>query len=166
MTATYSIPAPISTRYRFRSKPVDPRSIKVVIPTYKDWEGLRVTLDSLLALTTPPKQISVANDNPDSIVPAWLARYPVRVINYSGNRGPATARNKGFGFVEEIPAQKYLASLASQLERGGEMPDYVRNGYCPELKYRDGANDPDIFRWESEIDWVYFTDCGCTHGRR
>lgn len=74
MTAIYSMPEVISTRFRFRSKPVDPRAIKAIIPTFKDWEGLRVTLDSLLSLSTPPKEIAVANDNVEREIPEWLAK--------------------------------------------------------------------------------------------
>jgi len=89
MTATYSLPSSISKADRFRSKPVDPDRIKVVIPTYKDWEGLKTTLESLTRMQTPPSSIVVANDNPEADVPGWVKSYPVKVMNYHGNRGPA-----------------------------------------------------------------------------
>ena len=89
MTAIYSLPSSISDRFRFRSKPVRADAIKVVIPTYNDWDGLRLTVDSLLKLTIPPKKICVANDNPTHGVPDWLAQYPVEVVDYTGNLGPA-----------------------------------------------------------------------------
>lgn len=163
MTASYSIPDPISPRFRFRSKPVNARSIHVVIPTFKDWEGLRVTLDSLAQLKTPPKRISVANDNVEEDLPAWLASYPVQVINYPGNVGPAAARNRGFGLKDELPFEKVLGALNAAIRKGAALPDYLRNGHHPALKYRDYDAEPNTFMWESEIDWVYFTDCGCQH---
>jgi hypothetical protein len=163
MTAIYSLPPSISDRFRFRSKPVRADAIKVVIPTYNDWDGLRLTLDSLLKLTIPPKIICVANDNPTHGVPDWLAQYPVEVVDYTGNLGPARARNKGFGLCDELPVQKMLAGLLAAIENRTGLPDYLRNGYCPELKYRDHDKAPKSFEWESDTDWVYFTDCGCTH---
>jgi GT2 family glycosyltransferase len=164
MTASYSIPETISARLRFRSNPVRARNIRVVIPTYKDWDGLRVTLDSLLNLKTPPKKIAVANDNPDPIVPEWLHSYPVDVVNYPGNLGPAQARNRAFGLCSELPLEKTLGALTAAIAgRKGSLPDYIRNGYCADLKYRDFVESPTHFEWTSEFDWVYFTDCGCTH---
>lgn len=56
--------------------------IKAIIPTRQNWDGLRVTLDSLRNLKTPPKKIAVANDNPERGGPAWLASYPVDLIEY------------------------------------------------------------------------------------
>lgn len=163
MTATYKLPAPITTTHRYRSRPVNARKIRVVIPTYKDWDGLRVTLDSLLNLKTPPKAISVANDNPDDFVPDWLKDYPVELVNYPGNRGPAEARNRAFGFS---PAMRDLASLwafASALKHQGKIPSYWRSGDAAPLAYDERNPEPREFRWNSEMEWVYFTDCGCTH---
>ncbi|MGA3143461.1 MAG: hypothetical protein ABSF10_10530 [Verrucomicrobiota bacterium] len=36
MTAIYSIPNTISNQYRFRSKPVNARIIKAIVPTYEE----------------------------------------------------------------------------------------------------------------------------------
>lgn len=153
---------------RFRSKPVNPHNIKVIIPTYKDWDGLRVTLDSLLALRTPPKKIAVANDNPEPGVPDWLKGYPVELIDYAGNVGPARARNRGFGFQEGIGNKavpfEVTARWGLKIFRPDQpLPDHIKNGFCPELKYNLNKNTPDTFEWGSDIHWYYFTDCGCTH---
>ncbi len=166
MTAVYSIPKSISERISFRSKPVNANNIRAVVPTYRDWDGLRVTLDSLLSLQTPPKRISVANDNADDSVPDWLREYQVELVNYPGNCGPATARNKGFGLRGDVPFEKVLGILADAARGVRVDPDYIRNGYCPELKYADYDSRPDQFTWESEFDWIYFTDCGCRHDPR
>jgi GT2 family glycosyltransferase len=164
MTAIYSLPTPISRRFRFRSKPVNARHIKAIIPTFQDWDGLRVTLDSLKKLKTPPRQIVVANDNTESTVPPWLSAYrDLEIINYPGNLGPAAARNRAFGFKSEIPSGKILGALFAAIERGEPLPDYIKNGCCPQLIYRDFENNPKVFTWESEYDWCFFTDCGCTH---
>jgi len=163
MTAIYSIPNTISNQYRFRSKPVNARIIKAIVPTCNDWDGLRATLDSLLNLTTPPKQIAVANDNKEPGIPEWLKEYPVEIVDYPGNLGPAKARNRGFGLRSEIPFEKWLGAINASIERRQPLPDYVRNGYCQELKYQDFVSNPTVFGWDSPIDWYYFTDCGCTH---
>lgn len=168
MTAIYSIPNTISNQYRFRSKPVNPRVIKAIIPTYKDWDGLRVTLDSLLNLNTPPKKIAVVNDNSEPEIPPWLKNYPVEIVDYPGNRGPATARNTGFGFRngttdDPVPLSVRIKRLSLMFHPEQSLPDYIKNGYCPELKYREHESDPVVFEWDSPIDWYYFTDCGCTH---
>ena len=162
MTAIYSIPSRISERHNFRSKPVNASAIKAVIPTYNDWDGMRITVESLLNLKTPPAKIAVANDNPDP-APAWLADYEVEVIEYPGNLGPAQARNRGFGLREGFPPKGGLSAIyeAIVLKRG--LPDYARNGWAPELRFNDTFAVPTEFRWESDIDWYYFTDCGCTH---
>ena len=99
MGATHhSLPLPPKpAEVSVRTPAIDPRKIRVVVPVYKDWEGLRTTLDSLQALSPRPGAITVANDNADDRVPEWLKTYPVAVMNYSGNRGPAYARNAGSG---------------------------------------------------------------------
>ena len=162
MTAIHSIPQPISNSFRFRSKPVNARAIKAVIPTFKDWDGLRATLDSLLHLKTPPAKIAVANDNVEKDVPAWLADYPLEIVTYPGNKGPAHARNRGFGLRDDRPDGLLALSTLHTMLQTGKTPDYAKNGFCPELRFRD-FEIPDLFFWESEIDWCYFTDCGCTH---
>jgi GT2 family glycosyltransferase len=163
MTAIYQIPNTISHQYRFRSKPVNARTIKAIVPTFKDWDGLQITLDSLLALKTPPKKIVVANDNKEPGRPEWLKKYPVEIVDYPGNLGPAKARNRGFGFRQEIPGEKFVGAFLAVIEQKKALPDYIKNGCCPELKYKDFVGNPGVFEWDSPIDWYYFTDCGCTH---
>jgi glycosyltransferase involved in cell wall biosynthesis len=162
VTAIYGLPKPISGRFRFRSKPVVARAIKAIIPTCRDWDGLRVTLESLLNLKTPPKEIAVANDNAERGAPAWLASYPVKLVDYEGNLGPAKARNLGFGLRDELPFQKVVGPF-NAASSGAPWPDYLKNGFCPELRYQDHVEKPKTFEWNSGIDWYYFTDCGCTH---
>src|ERR1700676_4861118 len=102
MTATYQIPMSESAHVRFRSKPVDPRKIHVIIPTFNDWDGLRLTLDSLRRMNPSPQTITVVDDNQFKNEPVWLKDYRVDLVSsYQGNLGPAFARNIGFGFQPE-----------------------------------------------------------------
>ena len=78
----------------FKSPQVVPRKIGAVIPVYNDWSGLKTTLDSLQELSPCPGAITVVNVNVDNHIPAWLNNYPVEIINYDGNHGPAYARNQ------------------------------------------------------------------------
>ena len=112
----YSLPlSPKVDRGLFRSVKVEPEKIRVVIPVYNDWPGLKATLDSLLELDPRPGAITIANDNVDHDIPVWLKNYPVKIVDYNGNQGPAYARNQACG------------------------------------------------SYDSEFDWIYFTDCGCEH---
>ena len=94
----HDLPLPSKpTEGAFRSSKVEPEKIRVVIPVYNDWEGLKITLDSLQELSPRPGNITIVNDNADETIPEWLASYPIEIVNYEGNRGPAYARNKGCG---------------------------------------------------------------------
>ena len=92
------------TRYRYRLDRVrcpsgrpklTPEEFASSSRSIKDWEGLKITLESLGRLNPRPGAIMVANDNSDTRVPSWLKAYPIQVINYRNNRGPAYARNRG-----------------------------------------------------------------------
>ena len=92
----YSLPLPPRpNRASFKPPKIDPKKIRVVVTVYEDWEGLKVTLESLQALVPRPGAITVANDNADTNVPSWLKFYPIQLVNYRNNRGPAYARNRG-----------------------------------------------------------------------
>ena len=94
----YSLPLPPKKQTSsFKSPKIEPNRIQVVIPVYKDWEGLRTTLDSLHALNHRLGAITVANDNPEQSIPNWIRSYRIKIVNYIGNRGPAHARNRGSG---------------------------------------------------------------------
>ena len=97
-TTHHSLPLPPrSTEALFRSSKIEPAKIRVVIPVHNDWRGLKITLDSLQKLNPRPGNITVVNDNTDNSTPEWLASYPIEIVDYEGNRGPAYARNKGCG---------------------------------------------------------------------
>lgn len=161
MTATYKLPPSISPRYRFRSKPVKARSIRVVIPTYKDWDGLRVTLDSLLRLKTPPKKITVSNDNDESTYPDWLKNYPIDFLNYPGNIGPANARNNGFASGESSVSDAINMHLPPTKKSGGQ--EVIMKGWGFLNLFEEKPAGKRKMSLAGEYDWVYFTDCGCVH---
>ncbi|MBT63427.1 MAG: hypothetical protein CML13_09480 [Puniceicoccaceae bacterium] len=165
MTATYSLPSSISSGDRFRSKPVEPNAIKVVIPTYQDWEGLRTTLDSLVRMDTPPSSIVVANDNPEPEIPGWVNSYPVEVNNYRGNRGPAIARNAGFGFLDNGILTRPSSELRMRVSSIGGRKERVtaHSHTINDLSVSQYGLEPRTFEWHGKEDWVYFTDCGCEH---
>jgi GT2 family glycosyltransferase len=158
MTATYQIPPSHSSKATFRSKPVDPRDIHVVIPTYNDWEGLRKTLDSLLKLKPSAKQITVVDDNQFKHPQPWLKDYPVKLAEaYEGNRGPAYARNIGFGF----PAPQH--GLFTPVQGAPNFNRLHRREWCDDPRLEHDKIKPKEFLWRHDIDWFYFTDCGCEH---
>ncbi len=99
MGATHhSLPLPAKPNtVSFKSPKIDPKKIRAIIPIYKDWQGLKTTLDSLQALNPQLGAITVANDNPDNHTPKWLKTYPVKIVNYHGNQKPAHARNMACG---------------------------------------------------------------------
>lgn len=121
-----------------------------------------MTIESLLHLKTPPRDITVANDNSERGIPPWLSDYPVQILDCKGNLGPAKARNLGFGLRDEYDTVKIFGAL-NAVFAGKPLPDYVKHGFCPELEYQNYAENPTLFKWNSSVDWYYFTDCGCTH---
>lgn len=162
MTAVSALPNPLNGKYKFRSKPVNARSIRVVIPTFKDWDGLRVTVESLKNLKTPPLKITVANDNPDncSNPPEWIHDYDVELLDYPGNLGPAMARNIAFflGSSNDKKSLNLVIEAAKKLNSNFKVPIWE---VLPQIPVKDlpGLS----FSWEGQADWIYFTDCGVEH---
>jgi glycosyltransferase involved in cell wall biosynthesis len=166
MTATYSLPLSRIFSVRLRSPEVDPTAISVVVPTYQDWDGLRITLDSLSALTTPPRNIYVANDNDDDDhTPDWLNAYDsVTLVDYAKNRGPAFARNAGFGLREREPMMigRTIVGLGQGMDyyETPRLTDRFEDRRLQISKDRYGRR---IMQFQCDTPWFYFTDCGCEH---
>src|SRR5882724_2772395 len=159
MTATYQIPESQTSRVRFRSKPVDPRNIHAIIPTCDDWEGLRLTLDSLRRMNPPPKKITVVNDSRFKNPPDWLSSYRVESSpSYEGNMGPAFARNVGFGFHPQQNDNSVLSGLS-----GSRYVRLERHEWREDSRLEFNTIKPVEFGWRHNIEWFYFTDCGCEH---
>lgn len=166
MTASYELPPSHGSRATFRSKPVDPTKIHVLIPTYNDWDGLRKTLDSLRSLNPSPFKITVVDDNQFKRPPEWFNEYRRKdqrislAADYEGNRGPAYARNIAFGY----PATPHFRGLLS--DSGGSNFDRARRReWREDSRLEFDQSKPTMFRWKSSADWFYFTDSGCEHAK-
>jgi GT2 family glycosyltransferase len=159
MTATYQIPESRSNGANFRSRPVDPRKIHAIIPTFNDWDGLRTTLDSLRRLNPAPQKITVVNDNHSKNQPPdWLKTYRVDTVSdYQGNLGPAAARNLGFGFP---PSYNFNLVVSGQ---GQQYLRHKRREWREDSRLQFNPVKPSEFQWRHDIEWFYFTDCGCEH---
>ena len=95
MTWTWTLPIEIHPSSTLATVTVEPSRVRVVMPTYRDWDDARTTVESLLNCSPRPGEVVVANDNEDGDCPTWVRRWGIRVASYSGNRGPAFARNAG-----------------------------------------------------------------------
>ncbi len=81
------------------AKRVEPASLSVVIPFYKDEVYLEDAIRSAIGQLIDDMEIIVVNDNPGPASEAFLAgiaaTYPIRVATHSHNRGLSAARNTG-----------------------------------------------------------------------
>jgi GT2 family glycosyltransferase len=166
MTASYEIPPSHGAKARFRSKPVDPERIHVVIPTFNDWDGLKKSLESLHLLNPSPLGITVVDDNRFKNEPGWFKEYRTKyprvqlAPTYEDNRGPAYARNIGFGF----PVTHDFSGILSNPGRP-KVPRAKRREWREDSRLKFEPMKPREFRWEGEADWYYFTDNGCEHAK-
>lgn len=95
MTWAWTLPINVTPGSALRTPAVNPDRLRVVIPTFRDWDEARATVDSLLECRPRPAEIVIANDNHEPGWPTWAKRYPVHRVDYPGNRGPSYARNRG-----------------------------------------------------------------------
>lgn len=167
MTAAYEIPPSHGSTATFRSKPVDPTKIHVVIPTYNDWDGLKKSLDSLRSLDPTPFKITVVDDNRFKHEPEWFKEYRARdqkislAPTYEGNRGPAYARNIAFGF----PATPHYRNILNPVPGMPEFDRVRRREWREDSRLEFNPTKPTEFRWRHATDWFYFTDSGCEHAK-
>ncbi|MBL9000458.1 MAG: glycosyltransferase [Phycisphaerae bacterium] len=76
-------------------------------------------IDSILACRPRPAEIMLVNDNVEAARPAWVSRYPIFAIDYSGNRGPSYARNTGARFRSGRPIDwLYFTDTGCQRDPG------------------------------------------------
>ncbi|MCI0365514.1 MAG: glycosyltransferase [Phycisphaerales bacterium] len=95
MSASWSLPIHFSPSRPFHSTILWPERTRVVIPTFRDWDAARETVESLLDCRPRPGEIVLVDDNAEPDPPIWLRRYPIYIVTYEGNHGPAHARNAG-----------------------------------------------------------------------
>ena len=105
MTWTWTIPIRIPAALAVWSPILDSRQTRTIVPTYRDWNAARATVDSLMECRPRPAEIVLVNDNEEPDPPAWLRRYPIRYVSCGGNRGPSFARNAGARLITGLPVQ-------------------------------------------------------------
>lgn len=97
----------------FKEKAI-PSFISVIIPVYKDADGLKDTLTSLHAqsIGRDKYEIIVVNDGGDTAVNELCSNYKVRVVEHKPNRGSYYARNRGI----EISRGEFLAFVDADIK--------------------------------------------------
>jgi glycosyltransferase involved in cell wall biosynthesis len=110
-------------------------AISVVVCTYRRAEKLPACLDALARQTIRDRvEVIVVDDGPDDATAAVAARYDVRLVRHSENRGLAAARNTGIAastapivaFTDDdcVPAEDWLEALLEPYDK----PDVVAVG--------------------------------------
>lgn len=99
MTWAWSIPGKVEPRVQLLAPPLRPERTRVIVPTYRDWQATRVTVESLLDCRPGPAEIVVVSDNPNGYRPEWTHRYAIHVHGCGANLGPSVARNLGAGLI-------------------------------------------------------------------
>jgi GT2 family glycosyltransferase len=118
MSWIWTIPLDIKPSHLLRPPLINLNHFRVVVPTFRDWDEARITVESILACRPRPAEIVLVNDNHEPGFPAWSRRYPIVCIDYSGNRGPSHARNVGARFDSGRPIDwLYFTDTACERER-------------------------------------------------
>ena len=102
MSWTWSIPLDIQPSLAIRPALMSPDYLRVVVPTFRDWDEARATVESLLACRPRPAESVLVNDNHEPDPPPWVRRFPIHLVNYPGNRGPSRARNAGVRLETDV----------------------------------------------------------------
>lgn len=68
MTATWSLPLDVNLFDSFRSPVFRPERIRVVIPTFRDWDAARETIESLLDYRPGPAEIVLVDDKVPNVL--------------------------------------------------------------------------------------------------
>lgn len=95
MTWAWSLPVTVKPALSLQTPLLNPARTRAIIPTFRDWDEARETVDSLLQCFPRPAEIVVVDDNHDTDPPRWVHRDGIRLVAYEGNRGPSVARNTG-----------------------------------------------------------------------
>ncbi len=95
MTWTWSLPSVPPPGAVVRRSTLRLDQLRVVIPTYRDWDEARATVESILACRPRPLEIVVVDDNGGGMLPGWTRSRALTILRHPANRGPAYARNTG-----------------------------------------------------------------------
>lgn len=95
MTWAWSLPLFVPSRQAFQTPQLNLELTRAVVPTYRDWEHARETIDGLLRCDPRPAEIVLVDDNLEHDPPSWVRRPGITLVQYPGNHGPSFARNMG-----------------------------------------------------------------------
>ncbi|SEW45135.1 hypothetical protein SAMN04488515_3290 [Cognatiyoonia koreensis] len=112
----------------------------VIIPTFRDWDGIQRCLDALALQTVSPSEfeIIVANNNRDDVVPDSLSLPPNARVVWESKPGSYAARNAALQ-VAQGDAVFFTDSDCIP------EPDWIANGLDPL------ENHPDITRFGGAV---------------
>lgn len=160
MSWVWTIPMEITPLQLLRPPLLCLDHTRVVIPTYRDWDEARITIDSILACRPRPAEITLVNDNVEAARPAWVSRYPIFAIDYPDNRGPSYARNTGARFRSGRPidwlyftdtgCQRDTGFFAELVDSSMAMPRTTVAIAAPVVGVLDTAADSPINRYMTE----------------
>ena len=108
----------------------------IIIPVYKDAQGLRDTLDSLecQSIGIDCFEVIVCNDGALQEISKVCRKYPVTEVKISPNRGSYYARNRGI----EKAKSKYIGFVDADIK---VSKDWVKTG-IEQLKTYDYVTGP------------------------
>lgn len=94
-TWAWSLPVTVKPALSVRTPPLNPARTRAIVPTFRDWDAARETVESLLACVPRPAEIVVVDDSHEMDPPRWVRCDGIALVSYEGNRGPSVARNAG-----------------------------------------------------------------------
>jgi len=111
--------------------------ISVVIPVYKDYLGLKDTLESLTRQSFDKNgfEIIVVNDGADAKIRDIREKYDVKIIEISPNKGPANARNRGM----EESSGEFIAFIDADTKA---VKSWLKTGFSALKKSADYVGGP------------------------
>lgn len=105
MTWAWSLPLALRPQLRVRTPLLNLTRTRAIVPTFRDWDEARETVESLLQCFPRPVEIVVVDDNHDTDPPRWVRRDGITLVAYEGNRGPSVARNAGAALDTGVPIE-------------------------------------------------------------
>lgn len=110
---SFKYDSPVQTRLSFINKPT-PSIISIIIPVFKDVNGLKDTLISLDNQSIPKTdyEVVVVNDGGDPEIIKLCEHFRVKIIEVKPNRGSYYARNRGI----EASKGEYLAFVDADIK--------------------------------------------------
>lgn len=160
MTWIWTIPLEMKPMNLVRPPLFNLNRVRAVVPTFRDWEEARMTLESLLSCNPRPAELVLVNDNTEPGVPTWTRRLPITCLDYPGNRGPAHARNFGAQFESGRPIDWFYFTdtaclrdskfFAELVDASMEMPRTTVAIAAPVIGIIDPESASDINRYMTE----------------